>query len=751
VDISGSGQLIKDGSYTQVFSGALGHTGLTRINGGSLILNGTSTSDVLIQPNGLLGGNGVISANVLNFGTVSPGQQSIGTLTINGGSYLQDTSATLAIDVAGSGQSDLLQLTGSGVGQFLLLEGNLRLTSFQGASITPGMIYTAVTVPLGAVGGDPGLFADTGGVVGTSGFRFVRDEDAAFTLLANGTAVADPDKLQFGWLQLSPTGSVIPTNTPPGIATIAAVKPTGGALTQAITGTIPTLLLQCTANTGNAAVCQYNLTVGGSSGANGPNGNSTPTAKALDAGMSSVYAAASQGLLGGFAIPTINGGFSGYTSNQALVAGVTPDFIAVYGALYSLPNRAQLNQALHTITAEPYASMQTVAIAALEQFRHSSLSLSDGNHAVRLFTEAEVCSADDGTLIRADSQQRPKDCQPVKVSQASRWSLLIDASNTQASLNGTNSLSSFDFNVFQSNYGLQYDASSQWSLGAAFAYGQANLYNNQYANATINADTYGGSLWGIYRPSKPWKITGLVGFSSFQNSSNRTINIGSLSRGATANWSGTGFTTALVGEYDWILSADKEDRNAVRLKPTTYVAYSRYNQGGLTETGAQSLNLGVNAHSADSLVYGIGFSLETPLQLSRQTRLIPRLSVAYEHDFYTGTNEPHQVTASFAEVPALGTIDVLGQNLGANDLNVALNVELETSDQFSLYAGVGGSFRSNVNELSYGGGVRWRFGGAPRAAVAKGAAASAPAAEPAAETPVPTPADPPATTIRGLW
>ncbi len=751
VDISGSGNLIKDGSYTQVFNGALGHTGQTLINGGSLILNGTSTSDVLIQPNGLLGGNGVISANVLNFGTVSPGQQSIGTLTINGGSYLQDTSATLAIDVAGSGQSDLLQLTGSGVGQFLLLEGNLRLTSFQGASITPGMIYTAVTVPLGTVGGDPGLFADTGGVAGTSGFRFVRDEDAAFTQLANGTAVADPDKLQFGWLQLSPTGSVIPTNTPPGIATIAAVKPTGGALTQAITGTIPTLLQQCTANTGNAAACQFNLTVGGSSGANGPNGNSIPTAKALDAGMSSVYAAASQGLRGGFAIPTINGGFSGYSSNQALAAGVTPDFIAVYGALYSLPNRAQLNQALHSMTAEPYASMQTVAIAALEQFRRSSLSLSDGNHAVRLFTEAEVCRADDGTLIRADSQQRPKDCQPVKVTQASRWSLLIDASNTQASLNGTNSLSSFDFNVFQSNYGLQYDASSQWSLGAAFAYGQANLYNNQYANATINADTYGGSLWGIYRPSKPWKITGLVGFSSFQNSSNRTINIGSISRGATANWSGTGFTSALVGEYDWILSADKGDRNAVRLKPTTYVAYSRYNQGGLTETGAQSLNLGVNAHSADSLVYGIGFSLETPLQLSRQTRLIPRLSVAYEHDFYAGNNEPHQVTASFAEVPALGPIDVLGQNLGANDLNVALNVELETSDQFSLYAGVGGSFRSNVNELSYGGGVRWRFGGAPRAAVAKGAAASAPAAEPAAEAPLPTPADLPATTIRGLW
>jgi len=180
---------------------------------------------------------------------------------------------------------------------------------------------------------------------------------------------------------------------------------------------------------------------------------------------------------------------------------------------------------------------------------------------------------------------------------------------------------------------------------------------------------------------------------------------------------------------------------------TTIVAYSRYSQDGLTETGAQSLNLGINGHSANSLVYGIGFTLETPLPLAGQTRLIPRLSVGYQHDVYASTNpnEAHQVTASFAEGPALGSIDVLGQNRGANDLNVALNVELETSDQFSLYAGVGGSFRSNVNEISYGGGLRWRFGGAPRAAVSKGGAA----ATPPVEAPVSAPSEPVAPTIRG--
>ena len=722
--ISGSGNLIKDGPFTQTLQGALTFTGNTIIKQGTLNLIGTSTSDTFIEPGGTLGGIGVISADVFNFGTVSPGL-SIGTLTIDGGSYLQDKAATLAIEVAGAGQSDLLRLTGSGTGQVIFLEGNLKLSSYKGAPITPGVIYTAVSVPTGTVGGDPSLSADIGGVAGTSGNTFVRDEDASFSQLANGTATPDPTKLQFGWIQLkpgvtpsSPPGT-ISTATPPGQATINAVKPTGGALTLTITGSTATLQQQCTANTGNASTCQTALTGGGSSGSSGSSPNNVSLAKAIDAGMSSVYAAVVQGTTGGTPIPTASGDPSGYTSNQALAGAVTPDFVTVYGALFSIPTRAELNQALHSITAEPYASMQSVALEAMEQFRTNALALTNGDKAIRLWTDADMCQTSEGNLITANSDQAPSDCKPKKVSQASRWSLLIDASNTQANLDGTNDLASLDYNIFQSTYGLQYDASKRWSIGAAFGYGQANLYNYEYANSTIDSDTYSAGAWAIYRPSDPWKITGLVGYMNLQYDSSRNINFGGLNRTATADWSGNGFTTALEAEYDWILSANKSDRNAIRLKPNTYLAYSIHSQGDITESGADSLNLAIDGHSADSLVYGIGFTLETPIQLASRTRLIPRLSVGYEHDFNGNANEEHQLSASFAEVPALGSIDVLGQNRGADDLNVALNVELETSDQFSLYAGVGGSFWSNGNELSYGAGLRWRFGGAPRAAMAQ--------------------------------
>jgi autotransporter-associated beta strand protein len=712
-EITGTGGLTKGGGFTQVLNGTLSYSGQTLVNGGTLVINGTSASAVLVQPNATLAGTGVINANVNNFGMVAPGQ-SIGTLTING-NYFQDVGATLAIEVAGSGQSDLLRITGAG--RVVAIQGTLRLTSYQGAPITPGLVYTAVTVPQGTVGGAPGLQADTGGVAGTSGYRFVREIDPQFSQLANGTAVADPTKLQFGWFQLKPTVStptpadVISTSTLPGPTTINAVKPTGGAITQAITGSTTTLQQQCVANTGNATACQTSLSGGGSGSSSGSNGNTIAVAKGIDAGMSSVYAAVNTGITGGTPIPTATGGSSGYTSHQATAAAVTPDFVTVYGALFSLPTRAQLNQALHAISAEPYAAMQSVALEAMEQFRVNALALSKGDKAIRLLSEVKVCRLADGTLVPADSPQRPKNCKPRAVSQASRWSLLIDATNTQASLNGSNDLASLDYNIFQSNYGLQYDASKQWSLGGAFGYGQANLHNYQYANSTIKSNTFSGGVWAVYRPSEPWRISGLLGYMNLQYGSSRALNFGGLNRTAQANWVGQGLTSAIEAEYQWIFGANKADRNAVRLKPKTYFAYSLHSQGDFSELGADSLNLAMAAHRADSLIYGIGLTLEAPVQVSRATRVIPRLAVAYEYDFNGNANEEHALQSSFAQVPALGSFEVLGQNRGSNDLNVALSVEVETSDQLSVYAGVAGSFLSQGNELSYGGGLRWRFGG----------------------------------------
>jgi len=628
------------------------------------------------------------------------------------------------------------------------LAGTVRITGVP----TPGAIYTGISGPT-AYAGSSTANADASQVVIAAGYQFCREDDPCFKKL-NGQPSVDRTKLQFGWVALDKDGKQQVTASNPKVAIDIGIQK-GGPISRVVRGSgtpgsapqpnQPTLQQTCVANTGNAAACGTAIQA---PPAQPPSQNVQKVASGFDGGNAAVAAVVNNGVSGGAPIPTASGGTTGYTTNQARAAGLPADFVTVLSAVNSLPTRSAVINSLHQVTAEPYASMQSVALEAMEQFRTSALALSDGNKAIRLFTEAEACQLDDGTLVPADVAPRPSDCKPRKISQASRWSLLIDATNTQANLDGTNDLASLDYNVFQSTYGLQYDASRQWSLGGVFGYGQANLYNYEYANSSIDSNAYGGGLWAIYRPGDAWKITGLLGYMNLQYDSSRQIDFGGLNRTARASWSGNGFTSALEVQYDWILSANKADRNAVRIKPNTYLSYSLHSQGDITESGADSLNLAIDGHTADSLVYGIGFTLETPLQLAHSTRLIPRLSVGYEYDFNGDSNEEHQLSASFADVPALGSLDVLGQNRGANDLNVGLSVELETSDQLSLYAGVGGSFWSNGNELNYGGGIRWRFGGAPKATIAKAQPAPAPSPEPSV---APAAEQPAAPSIRGLW
>jgi hypothetical protein len=94
---------------------------------------------------------------------------------------------------------------------------------------------------------------------------------------------------------------------------------------------------------------------------------------------------------------------------------------------------------------------------------------------------------------------------------------------------------------------------------------------------------------------------------------------------------------------------------------------------------------------------------------AKNSRIIPRFSLGYEYDFNGNSNGGQQLNSSFATVPALGSATVLGQNRGANALDLGLSVEYESSATLSVYTGIGGAFWSNGNELSYGGGVRLRW------------------------------------------
>jgi uncharacterized protein with beta-barrel porin domain len=101
--ISGDGGVAISSTGSVNFNGANTYLGPTDVQAGRLAINGSITSDVAIEPGAMLGGNGTITGNVTNNGTLGPGN-SIGTLTING-NYADTAGSTMQVQINNSGST----------------------------------------------------------------------------------------------------------------------------------------------------------------------------------------------------------------------------------------------------------------------------------------------------------------------------------------------------------------------------------------------------------------------------------------------------------------------------------------------------------------------------------------------------------------------------------------------------------------------------------------------------------------------
>src|SRR5262249_58385113 len=131
-------------------------TGGTLVAGGGLVVNGSLASNVAVGQGAALGGTGSIIGAVVNAGTLSPGSSTTGTLTVNG-SYAQN-GGTYQVEVSGTGQSDLLRVTGTG-GTATLNGGQITVTGLPGG-FNRQTTYTIVNTTGGLSGTFSGISED---------------------------------------------------------------------------------------------------------------------------------------------------------------------------------------------------------------------------------------------------------------------------------------------------------------------------------------------------------------------------------------------------------------------------------------------------------------------------------------------------------------------------------------------------------------------------------------------------------------
>lgn len=154
-DIGGHGGLTKMGAGSLELTGKNTYLGPTLINQGSLIVNGSISSDVNVQYSGILGGTGSVGSLSAHRGsTVAPGN-SIGTLNVlNNVSFA--SGSRYAVEVSSNGQNDRIQsggmaaIDGGDVAVSLTNSGNLLSQSRVHSLL--GQQYNILTAQQGVSG-----------------------------------------------------------------------------------------------------------------------------------------------------------------------------------------------------------------------------------------------------------------------------------------------------------------------------------------------------------------------------------------------------------------------------------------------------------------------------------------------------------------------------------------------------------------------------------------------------------------------
>jgi autotransporter-associated beta strand protein len=125
--LSGSGSLIKTGSGTQTLSGTNTYAGTTTVSLGTLLVNGRldGVGAVSLGGSGTLGGTGTIAGAVSGSGTIRPGNNAIGKLTVNNTVTLTG-STVMEISRTTTTNSDNLTATS------IVLGGTLTVTNLTG-------------------------------------------------------------------------------------------------------------------------------------------------------------------------------------------------------------------------------------------------------------------------------------------------------------------------------------------------------------------------------------------------------------------------------------------------------------------------------------------------------------------------------------------------------------------------------------------------------------------------------------------
>jgi autotransporter-associated beta strand protein len=382
------------------------------------------------------------------------------------------------------------------------------------------------------------------------------------------------------------------------------------------------------------------------------------------------------------------GGFGAVAQNptQSAVGGAldraapsaTGDFANVLSALSQL-NPGQVQPILASLSGMNYSGFSSTMVQASQLFMSSFSDMAGGaNRTTSRLALAEACDVA---------------CDPAEPAKWGAWGGAVGGLGTIGSGAG---LGGITYNLGGFAAGLDRRLSDTFLVGvtAGFTGGSqwASGFSGQGTSNTVQMGLYGSFRQG------PAYLDGLAGYAFSNNTLSRGIVIPGLgSRTAT----GIAGVNQAYGQLEGGWRFDLGGRAEASLTPFARLQGYTGTQNGFTESGAQSLDLGVAAQTTNSLRTVLGAQVGTTMNLGHD-KLNAQLRLGWSHE-YADTSRP--VSASFVGAPA-APFTTYGVSPARDGVVLGLTADTAVADATSIYLRYDGDFAGQDSSHALTAGVR---------------------------------------------
>ncbi|WP_296347944.1 autotransporter-associated beta strand repeat-containing protein [Reyranella sp.] len=676
--IGGAGSLLKQGTGTLTLTGNNTYSGGTTVTGGLVnftTLGNFGTGNVTLNGGGVQWAAGTttdISARLAAFGVNG------GTLDTNG------NNVTLANGISGTGS---LTKAGNGV---LTLAGNNTYTG--GTFVTGGSIALTGSIA-GPVGVSGGLFSANGTIGGTvtvSGTGTLSGTGTVGGIAMTGGTVAPGNSI--GTLNVA--GNYVQSG---GIYQVE-VNSAGQADRINVTGTATLSggTVQVVADqTGTYARNTSYTILTATGGITGTYSNATSNLAFLTPTLS--YSSTSVTLM----LEMLQSAFrnAAQTPNQAAVGAAldaaaptaTGDFANVINAL-SVLNTQQGPAALTAISGQNYSALSSASVQSAQLFMSNFANQASG--ATRGGSTAQAAGATSRVQL---AEACSVACDTTATGTWGAWGGAIGGFGT---IGGNSNSSTVTYNLGGFAGGIDRQVTEELLVGFTLGYSSGTQWTSGFAGRSTS-NTYQAGLYGSFLKG-PVYVDGLVGYAYSDNQMLRQIQIPGLNSRVATGQTGT---NQFFGQIEAGYRIDLGTTANAYLTPWARLQGSTATQNGLTESGADSLNLIVASQTTNSLRSVLGVTLGGEMDIGSGNKLAGQFKVGWAHEF---ANTDRPVTASFLGAPAL-PFTTYGAAPQRDGVILGINATANLGERTNLFLRYEGEFQGIDNSHAFSAGIRFTW------------------------------------------